>query len=163
MKIFVIGGGGFFGQVLCCGLVECGYQVFVFNCSYYLVLQVLGVGQICGDFVDFDVVWYVVVGVDVVFYNGVKVGVWGSYDSYFQVNVVGIDNVIVVCCVYSVGCLVYIFMFSVIYCVMYLVEGFGVDEVLYGEDFQVLYVVIKIIVEQCVFVVNDVFLVIVVL
>lgn len=48
---------------------------------------------------------------------------------------VGIDNVIVVCCVYGINWLVYIFMFSVIYCVMYLVEGLGVDEVLYGEDF----------------------------
>lgn len=155
MRILVTGGGGFLGQALCRGLVQRGHQVLSFNRGDYPPLAALGVGQIRGDLADADAVRHAVAGVDAVFHNGAKAGAWGSYDSYFQANVVGTDNVIAACRAHGVGKLVYTSTPSVTHRATHPVEGLGADEVPYGEDFQAPYAATKTLAEQRVLAAND--------
>ncbi len=148
MKILVTGGGGFLGQALCRGLVERGHEVLSFNRGYYPALAALGVGQIRGDLADANAVRHAAAGVDAVFHNAAKAGAWGSYDSYFQANVVGTRNVLDACRAHGIGRLVYTSTPSVTHRATHPVEGLGADEVPYGEDFQAPYAATKAIAEQ---------------
>ena len=154
MKILVTGGGGFLGQALCRGLVERGHQVSSFNRGHYPQLQAMGVGQIRGDLADPNAVMHAVAGVDAVFHNAAKAGAWGSYDSYYQANVVGTDNVLAACRAHGVGRLVYTSTPSVTHRATHPVEGLGADEVPYGQDFQAPYAATKTIAEQRVLAAN---------
>lgn len=155
MKILVTGGGGFLGQALCRGLVERGHHVLSFNRGQYPALAALGVGQIQGDLADANAVNHAVAGVDAVFHNAAKAGAWGSYDSYFQANVVGTRNVIAACQAHGVGRLIYTSTPSVTHRATHPVEGLGADEVPYGEDFQAPYAATKTIAEQAVLAANS--------
>ena len=155
MRILVTGGGGFLGQALCRGLVERGHQVLSFSRGHYPALAALGVGQIQGDLADANAVSHAVAGVDAVFHNAAKAGAWGSYDSYFQANVVGTRNVIAACQQHGVGRLVYTSTPSVTHRATHPVEGLGADEVPYGEDFQAPYAATKTIAEQEVLAANS--------
>ena len=155
MKILVTGGGGFLGQALCRGLVQRGHEVVSLNRGHYPALQALGVGQIRGDLADADAVRHAVAGADAVFHNAAKAGAWGSYDSYFQANVVGTRNVIEACRTHGVGRLVYTSTPSVTHRAGHPVEGLGADQVPYGEDFQAPYPATKAIAEQAVLAAND--------
>ena len=94
-------------------------------------------------------------GVDAVFHNAAKAGAWGSYDSYFQANVVGTRNVIAACQAHGVGRLIYTSTPSVTHRATHPVEGLGADEVPYGEDFQAPYAATKTIAEQAVLAANS--------
>jgi 2-alkyl-3-oxoalkanoate reductase len=155
MKILVTGGGGFLGQALCRGLVERGHQVLSFNRGHYPALAALGVGQIQGDLADANAVSHAVAGVDAVFHNAAKAGAWGSYDSYFQANVVGTRNVIAACQAHGVGKLIYTSTPSVTHRATHPVEGLGAHEVPYGEDFQAPYAATKTLAEQEVLAANS--------
>ncbi|MBD9370528.1 2-alkyl-3-oxoalkanoate reductase [Xanthomonas sp. XNM01] len=155
MRILVTGGGGFLGQALCRGLVARGHEVVSFNRGHYPALAALGVGQVRGDLADAEAVGHAVAGVDAVFHNAAKAGAWGSYDSYFQANVVGTRNVIAACRAHGVGRLVYTSTPSVTHRATHPVEGLGADEVPYGEDFQAPYAATKAIAEQEVLAAND--------
>ena len=155
MKILVTGGGGFLGQALCRGLVERGHQVLSFNRGHYPALAALGVGQIQGDLADANAVMHAVAGVDAVFHNAAKAGAWGSYDSYFQANVVGTRNVIAACQAHGVGKLIYTSTPSVTHRATHPVEGLGAHEVPYGEDFQAPYAATKTLAEQEVLAANS--------
>ena len=155
MKILVTGGGGFLGQALCRGLVQRGHQVLSFNRGDYPPLAALGVGQIRGDLADADAVRHAGAGVEAGFHTGAKAGAWGSYDSYFQANVVGTDNVIAACREHGVGRLIYTSTPSVTHRATHPVEGLGADEVPYGEDFQAPYAATKTLAEQRVLAAND--------
>ncbi len=155
MRILVTGGGGFLGQALCRGLVARGHDVVSFNRGHYPELAALGVGQVRGDLADADAVGHAVAGVDAVFHNAAKAGAWGSYDSYFQANVVGTRNVIAACRAHGVGRLVYTSTPSVTHRATHPVEGLGADEVPYGEHFQAPYAATKAIAEQEALAAND--------
>lgn len=155
MRILVTGGGGFLGQALCRGLIQRGHQVLSYNRGHYPVLARLGVGQIQGDLADANAVSHAVAGVDAVFHNAAKAGAWGSYDSYFQANVVGTRNVLAACQAHGVGKLVYTSTPSVTHRATHPVEGLGADEVPYGEDFQAPYAATKTLAEQEVLAANS--------
>ncbi|HET6396789.1 MAG TPA: 2-alkyl-3-oxoalkanoate reductase [Pseudoxanthomonas sp.] len=155
MKILVTGGAGFLGQALCRGLRERGHEVVSFQRSHSPALARMGVGQVRGDLADRNAVMHAVAGVDAVFHNAAKAGAWGSYDSYFQANVVGTRNVVAACRAHGVGRLVYTSTPSVTHRATHPVEGLGADEVPYGEDFQAPYAATKAIAEQEALAAND--------
>ena len=107
MKILVTGGGGFLGQALCRALRERGHEVVSFQRRHSPELAALGVGQVRGDLADANAVVHAGAGADAVFHNAAKAGAWGSYDSYFQANVVGTRNVLAACRAHGIGRLVY--------------------------------------------------------
>ncbi|MET0549482.1 MAG: 2-alkyl-3-oxoalkanoate reductase [Xanthomonas sp.] len=155
MKIVVTGGGGFLGQALCRGLVARGHQVVSYNRGHYPELQALGVAQVRGDLVDAQALRHALAGADAVFHNAAKAGAWGSYDSYYQPNVVGTENVLAACRAHGVGRLVYTSTPSVTHRATHPVEGLGADQVPYGEDFQAPYAATKAIAERMVLAAND--------
>ncbi|MCW0389287.1 2-alkyl-3-oxoalkanoate reductase [Xanthomonas sacchari] len=155
MKIVVTGGGGFLGQALCRGLVARGHQVVSYNRGHYPELQALGVAQVRGDLVDAQALQHALAGADAVFHNAAKAGAWGSYDSYYQPNVVGTENVLAACRAHGVGRLVYTSTPSVTHRATHPVEGLGADQVPYGEDFQAPYAATKAIAERMVLAAND--------
>jgi nucleoside-diphosphate-sugar epimerase len=79
--------------------------------------DLLGQGVECcrGDLNDFSAVSAAVKGCDVVFHLAAKAGIWGSYKSYHQSNVVGTLNVLKACEHHRVKRLVYTSTASVVF------------------------------------------------
>ncbi|TWG92148.1 nucleoside-diphosphate-sugar epimerase [Luteimonas sp. J16] len=148
MRILVTGGGGFLGQALCRGLVERGHEVVSFNRGHYPALDALGVRQVRGDLADAQAVLEAARGAEAIFHNAAKAGAWGSYDGYFQANVVGTRNVLAACRALGIGRLVYTSTPSVTHRRTHPVEGGTADTVPYGEGFKAPYAATKTIAEK---------------
>ena len=111
----VTGGGGFLGKALVKKLIKKNLRVFSFSRQSYPELDELGVTQIRGDLSHQDQVRAAFKGIDTVFHVAAKPGVWGSYDSYFQVNVRGTAHVIEACMENKVVRLIYTSSPSVVF------------------------------------------------
>lgn len=156
MNILVTGGGGFLGQALCRGLVERGHRVRSFNRGRYPELDVLGVEQVRGDLADPDAMLAAAEGCEAIFHNAAKAGAWGSYDSYFQPNVIGTRNVIAACRAHGIARLVYTSTPSVTHRATHPVEGGTAENVPYGEHLKAPYAATKLIAEREVLAANSV-------
>jgi len=107
MKILVTGGGGFLGGEICRQLLARGDQVIAFQRSPNVALEKLGVEIRQGSISDAVQVDQVAKGVDAVIHTAAKAGIWGSYDSYYQPNVVGTKNIIAACHKHNIKNLVF--------------------------------------------------------
>lgn len=96
-KVLVTGGGGFLGKAIVKKLVKKNLQVSSFSRQAYAELDALGVTQIQGDLVHREDVEAALKGIDTVFHVAANPAMWGSYDSYYQVNVQGTAHVIEAC------------------------------------------------------------------
>ena len=156
MKVLVTGGGGFLGQALCRALLAQGHAVASFSRSRHAALDALGVRQLQGDLGDADAVLRAFgEGFDAVLHNAAKAGTWGSYQSYFDANVIGTRNVIAACRAHGIGRLVHTSTPSVVHRATHPVEGLGADEVPYGEGVKAHYATTKIIAEREALAAND--------
>jgi nucleoside-diphosphate-sugar epimerase len=115
MKILVTGGGGFVGGYVVERLLERGYSVRSIGRSPQPQLEAKGVDVVCGDLTDASVVSSACEGVDAVFHVAARAGVWGSWESYYQPNVIGTRNVVAACRERGVGRLVYTSTPSVVF------------------------------------------------
>ena len=115
MKVLVTGGGGFLGKAIVKLLLEKGDEVCSFSRHIYPQLTALGVEQIVGDLTDISAVISAVDGCDLVFHVAAKAGVWGSFDDFYQPNVVGTQNIIHACCECDITRLVYTSSPSVVF------------------------------------------------
>ena len=97
MKILVTGGGGFLGRYIVEALLVKGHSVSTFGRSPQDELQAMGVTVIQGDLQNAEAVRLACVGMDAVFHVAAKAGIWGSRDSYFNINVIGTRNVLEAC------------------------------------------------------------------
>ena len=84
----VVTGGGFVGSYLIDRLLARGY------CSFFRALTTANLEQkgaevICGELANLIDVREACVGIDAVFHVAAKAGVWGSWDSFYQLNVIG--------------------------------------------------------------------------
>ncbi len=93
-KIMVTGAGGFLGFEIVKQLCQLGYEVVGLQRSRYQKLADLGVAQVSTSLTDFEAVKKAMIGCDGVFHVAAKAGVWGSYASYYQANVLGTEHVI---------------------------------------------------------------------
>lgn len=147
-KILVTGGGGFLGKAIVKLLLEKKATVFSFSRHLYADLKEMGVDQIQGDLSNEASVDSAVKGMDMVFHVAAKAGIWGAYESYYDVNVLGTLNVINACMVHQVAQLVYTSSPSVIFNGQ---DMEGVDESApYPEVFHAPYPETKAIAEQAV-------------
>ena len=89
MNVLVTGGGGFVGSYLIDRLLARGYQVRSFGRSPQPALEQKGVKVICGELANPSDVREACVGMDAVFHVAAKAGVWGSWESFYQPNVIG--------------------------------------------------------------------------
>ena len=113
--ILVTGGGGFLGGAIVRQLVARGARVRTLSRSTYPELTRLGVEQFPGDLADPVATQCAVAGCTVVFHVAAKAGIWGSYDSYHQANVIGTENILAACRQHGVARLVYTSSPSVVF------------------------------------------------
>jgi nucleoside-diphosphate-sugar epimerase len=94
MRILVTGGGGFLGQEIVKQLLARGETVRSLGRAPQPALAERGVEIFQGDIADPAAVARAANGCDAVIHTAAKAGVWGSWDSYYQPNVVGTQNVL---------------------------------------------------------------------
>ena len=115
MNVLVTGGGGFVGSYLVDRLLARGYKVRSFGRSAQPVLEQKGVEVICGELANSTEVREACVAMDAVFHVGAKAGVWGSWESFYQPNVIGTRNVLEACKTQGIARLVYTSTPSVVF------------------------------------------------
>ena len=96
-NILVTGGGGFLGGAIVRRLLDKGCSVRSYSRKLYPKLTELGVQQIQGDISHRISVEDACEGIDLVFHVAAQTGIWGPYETYYQTNVVGTENVIYAC------------------------------------------------------------------
>ena len=97
MKTLVTGGGGFLGRYIVEHLIARGDDVTVFARGAYPELAEIGARLVRGDLQDVDAITRACAGMDVVFHVAAKAGMWGPWEGFYGVNVVGTQNVIAAC------------------------------------------------------------------
>ena len=113
--ILVTGGGGFLGGAIVKRLVEKGCPVTSFSRNLYPKLSKLGVRQIQGDIRQKNAVEDAFKEIDLVFHVAAQTGIWGSYETYYQTNVIGTEHVIAACRKHGIEGLVYTSSPSVVF------------------------------------------------
>lgn len=146
MKILVTGGNGFLGRQIILGLMARGHVVRSLARSSQTGLGSIGVRTLTGDITDPRDVRSACAGVDAVFHVAANAGIWGSWDSYFQPNVVGTRNVLSACRVHRIKYLIHTSTPSVVF---NRGEFHGEDESIpYGRDWLCHYAHTKRIAEE---------------
>jgi 2-alkyl-3-oxoalkanoate reductase len=114
-RTLVTGGTGFLGRRLVERLLAAGRAVSIFGRTPAPDLAQRGVRFIRGSLDDDAGVRAACEGVDTVFHVGAKVGVWGRFDDFFRINVLGTRAVLDGCRVHGVKRLVFTSTPSVVY------------------------------------------------
>lgn len=97
-RAVVTGGGGFVGRALIERLLAKGYQIKSISRGSYPFLAEIGVESVQLDLSQGgEALDRALRGADVVFHVAAKVDMWGSYEDFYRVNVVGTQNVIRSC------------------------------------------------------------------
>lgn len=105
--VLVTGGGGFLGRYIVERLLELECtKVKSLGRSAQPQLEKLGVEVICGNITDREIVLKACKSCDIVIHTAAKAGVWGAYNDFYSVNVIGTENIIAGCLENKVGCLV---------------------------------------------------------
>ncbi len=153
MKALVTGGGGFLGGVIVRMLREQGAQVVSISRSRYAELDRLGVEQVQGDLADLHALLKAAEGCAIIYHVAAKAGIWGRFDSFYQANVVGTQNVLKVCREHGITKLVYTSSPSVVFDGSD-VEG-GNESLPYPPHFEAFYPQTKAMAEQLVLQANS--------
>ena len=115
MKALVTGGGGFLGRYVVNKLCERGAEVAILGRSPQPAIEAHGVKVYQGEIENFNSVKDACQGCDVVFHIAAKAGIWGSWKSFFQPNVIGTRNVVNACKEQRVTRLIYTSTPSVVF------------------------------------------------
>ncbi len=155
MKVLVTGGAGFLGKALCQALLARGDEVRSFQRTHSAALDAMGVVQVLGDLADADAVHRACEGQHAVMHNAAKAGAWGSYQSYYDANVRGTENVIAACRAHGIRQLVYTSTPSVTHSGRTPVQGGNEIDTPYGSGFTAPYPATKSIAEKVLLAAND--------
>ena len=101
------GAGGFLGSEIATQLLHQSHSVIGFSRGSYPALEQQGVQWIRGDIRDANAINQACRNVDAIIHTAALPGVWGSWNSYFQVNTVGTEHVIAAARAQTVKYLVY--------------------------------------------------------
>lgn len=153
MKALVTGGGGFLGGVIVRMLREQGDQVVSISRSNYPMLAGLGVEQIQGDLADLTTVTRAAQGCNIIYHVAAKAGIWGSFDSFYQANVIGTQHILDVSSKLGINKLVYTSSPSVVFDGSD-VEG-GDESLPYPDHYESFYPQTKAMAEQLVLQANS--------
>lgn len=107
MFALVTGGGGFLGQYIVEQLVARGDRVRSLARGHYPALAGLGVDCVRADLRDAAAVRRACAGVDAVFHTAAVAGIWGPWQDYFDINVLGTRHVLEGCRQHGVPRLVF--------------------------------------------------------
>jgi len=97
MRVLVTGGSGFVGGAVARLLRYHGHEVRSLSRTDHPELAKDGVVEFPGDLLDMDSVRAACRGADAVVHCAAKVGLWGAYEDFYRVNVMGTDNVLRAC------------------------------------------------------------------
>lgn len=125
MKVLVTGGGGFLGTAICKILISKEYEVLNFSRNSYPHLIELGVKGHKGNLSDLESIRNALSGVDAIFHVAAIAGVWGKYDTYYQTNTIGSQNIVTVAKELGIKFLIYTSTPSVV---------FGKDDIINGDE-----------------------------
>ena len=152
-RVLVTGGGGFVGSHIVRQLCAKGIDCIVFGRNSYPELETLGAVCLQGDICNREQLLNSMAGVDTVFHVAALAGIWGKWEEYQRINVLGTENVLDGCKKNRVRNLVYTSTPSVVFNGDDIVNG---DEGLpYGEHFLCHYAKSKAIAEKMVLESND--------
>ncbi|MEZ6048012.1 MAG: NAD-dependent epimerase/dehydratase family protein [Planctomycetaceae bacterium] len=115
MKALVTGGSGFVGLYIVEQLVQRGDQVRAFCRRSLPVFEKLDVEHHEGDLRDQQAIQRAVEGVDIVYHVGGLPGLWGRWQDFHDVNVLGTKYVIEACQQHQIPQLIYTSSPSVIF------------------------------------------------
>ena len=107
MLALVTGAGGFLGQYLVEQLLARGDRVRGLIRGNYPELKRLGVPCVHADLRDAQAARSACAGVDVVFHAAGVAGIWGPWEHYYGINVIGTQNILDGCREHRVPRLVY--------------------------------------------------------
>lgn len=107
MRALVTGAGGFLGQYVAEQLLQRGWQVRGLARGNYPALSAQGVEMRSADIRDVKAVADACRGVDVVHHVAAVTGIWGPWDHFYGINVLGTQNVLAGCRQHGVPRLVY--------------------------------------------------------
>lgn len=109
-KILVTGATGFLGKYLVEQLLSTGYEVLALgrNEKAGQKLAEMGASFCKGDFTDKEGCSAYFENVDYVIHAGALSTVWGSWDSFYNINVIGTRNVCELCMEHNIKRMVYI-------------------------------------------------------
>jgi len=125
MKVLVTGGGGFLGTAICKILIQKDYDVVNFSRNAYPHLSELGIKTVKGDLSDLNSIRIAMKDVEAIFHVAAIAGVWGKYESYYQTNTVGSQNIVSVAKELGIKFLIYTSTPSVV---------FGKDDINNGDE-----------------------------
>ncbi|MEA1951324.1 MAG: NAD-dependent epimerase/dehydratase family protein, partial [Planctomycetota bacterium] len=107
MNTLVTGGGGFLGRYIVEQLLARGDSVRVLCRGSYPALHALAVETIRASLSDRDAAVEACRGVDVVYHVASLAGIWGPWEHFHSVNVLGTENIVEGCRRHGVGRLIY--------------------------------------------------------
>ncbi len=114
-RVLVTGGGGFVGSHIVRQLLAKNVQCLVLGRNRYPEIEALGAVPCQGDICDAAFLRKSCKDVDTVFHVAALAGIWGSWDDYYRINVLGSKNVLAACRENSVPRLVYTSTPSVVF------------------------------------------------
>ncbi len=95
IKVLITGGNGFLGRYIIEELRKNNrYEIYSFSRKTSIDLNKLGINQINGDLRNQIDVENAVMGMDAVIHSASLVGMWGKYNDFYEVNVLGTQNLI---------------------------------------------------------------------
>jgi len=152
-RALVTGGGGFVGAALSRTLLAHGVDVVIVGRNNHPELEKAGAVLVKGDIRSAEVVNRAASGCDTIFHMAAKAGIWGPWEEYYSINVIGTANVLAACRTHRISNLVYTSTPSVVFNRADIV---GCDETLpYGRRYLCHYAHTKAVAEKMVLAVNS--------
>ncbi|MBU0945852.1 MAG: NAD-dependent epimerase/dehydratase family protein [Proteobacteria bacterium] len=147
-RVLVTGGGGFVGSHIVRQLRLQDIECLVVGRNPYPEMEALGAQCLQGDICDPRFLLDCCREVDTVFHVAALAGIWGKWDDYYRINVLGTENVLNACKKNKIRHLVYTSTPSVVFNGDDIVDG---DERLpYAERFLCHYARSKVMAEKLV-------------
>ena len=155
MNILVTGGSGFLGQALCRALLAQGHTVTSYQRGFSQALQELGVRQVLGALNDKVMLREALRDQHAVLHNAAKASSWGTWQDFYQANVVGTQCLIELCRELGIRKLVYTSTPSVVHAGRTPVACGNERNTPYGKRFSAHYPHTKMLAERALLAAND--------